>query len=244
MPWPLLKSPAQPLARPAFHLGGKAIARNTAFNIVGQMVPLVVGIDHHALRHPTPGPRPLRHPGTGLDRAGLLRAFRSGDRSRHHQVCGRTARPRGNRPHPFRCLDRPRDSIRHGATRWRSAPASSPVLVDRILKIPAGARADTLWVSLTLAVSFRINFAIGSLKGFLSAIQRFDLVNAIAVPTSALVRHPGWGVGARLWPSWHRATPSRQPGRGRSGAHFVFCLQKLPGPRAPLRVRPLSSVAC
>ena len=36
--------PALPLARPAFHVGGKTIARNTFLNIVGQAAPLLVGV--------------------------------------------------------------------------------------------------------------------------------------------------------------------------------------------------------
>ena len=64
--------------------------------------------------------------------------------------------------------------------------AASPVFVNRLLKIPAGLRPDAHWVFLILAVSFPINFAGGSLRGVLSASQRFDLLNAIGIPSSAL----------------------------------------------------------
>ena len=64
--------------------------------------------------------------------------------------------------------------------------AASPLLVHRLLKIPPGLQADARWVFLTLAVSLPIGFATSSLRGVLAASQRFDLLNAIGIPASAL----------------------------------------------------------
>jgi O-antigen/teichoic acid export membrane protein len=64
--------------------------------------------------------------------------------------------------------------------------AASPALVNHLLKVPPGLRPDAHWVFMILALCFPINFAGGSLRGVLAAFQRFDLVNAISIPTSAL----------------------------------------------------------
>ncbi|SPE32174.1 Membrane protein involved in the export of O-antigen and teichoic acid [Acidobacteriia bacterium SbA2] len=220
--------PAQPLARPAFHLGGKAIARNTAFNIVGQMVPLVVGV--------VTTPYVIQH--LGPDRFGILALvwivlgyFALFDLGIGPATTKFVAELLGQGE-----IDRI-PSVVWTALATQSGmgllagvllAASSPVLVHRILKIPAGLQPDTLWVFLTLAVSFPINFAIGSLKGFLSAIQRFDLVNAIAVPTSALwyvipvgALALGFGLpGIALLLVVSRVVAL--------AAHFVFCLRSYP----------------
>lgn len=63
---------------------------------------------------------------------------------------------------------------------------ATPALVDRLLRIPPNLRSEALWVFLTLAVSLPVAFATGSLAGVLSAWQRFDLLNAVNIPFSCL----------------------------------------------------------
>lgn len=64
--------------------------------------------------------------------------------------------------------------------------AATPALVSDVLRIPASLQTEARVVFFILAVSFPIDFANGSLQGVLMATQRFDLVNAVAVPSSAL----------------------------------------------------------
>jgi O-antigen/teichoic acid export membrane protein len=64
--------------------------------------------------------------------------------------------------------------------------AATPFLVDHLLKIPLGIRSEADWVFLILAASLPVGFAAGSLGGVLAASQRFDLLNAIGIPSSAL----------------------------------------------------------
>ena len=63
---------------------------------------------------------------------------------------------------------------------------STPLLVDRLLKIPAELHPQARLMFLILAVALPIDFASGSMRGVLAASQRFDLLNALAVPSSAL----------------------------------------------------------
>ncbi len=61
----------------------------------------------------------------------------------------------------------------------------TPRLVDDMLKIPLALHSEAHIVFLLLALSFPIDFVNGSLQGMLMATQRFDLVNVVAVPSSA-----------------------------------------------------------
>jgi len=62
----------------------------------------------------------------------------------------------------------------------------SPLLADRLLKIPPELHAQARWIFLILAVALPVDFATGSLQGVLAASQRFDLLNALGIPSSAL----------------------------------------------------------
>lgn len=64
--------------------------------------------------------------------------------------------------------------------------AASGLLADRVLKIPAGLHGEARLIFIILAFSLPIDLANGSFQGMLMASQRFDLVNAIGVPSSAL----------------------------------------------------------
>jgi O-antigen/teichoic acid export membrane protein len=64
--------------------------------------------------------------------------------------------------------------------------AATPLLVHRVLKIPPGLQGEAEVVFWVMAAGLPLGFAAGSLGGVLAAAQRFDLFNAVAVPSSAL----------------------------------------------------------
>jgi O-antigen/teichoic acid export membrane protein len=165
---------------------GRTIARNTALNIVGQVVPLVAGV--------VAMPYVVHH--LGPDRFGLLALvwivvgyFALFDLGIGPATTKFVAELLGKgeiERVPAVVWTALATQSAMGLLAGLLLAAVSPMLVHRLLRIPAGLQPDTLWVLLTLAVWFPINFAAGSLRGVLSAFQRFDLVNAIAVPSSVL----------------------------------------------------------
>jgi O-antigen/teichoic acid export membrane protein len=178
--------PAPPLARSAFHVAGKTIARNTALNIIGQVVPLVAGV--------VAMPYVVHH--LGPDRFGLLALvwivvgyFALFDLGIGPATTKFVAELLGKgeiERVPAVVWTALATQSGMGLLAGLLLAAASPMLVHRLLRIPVGLQPDALWVLLTLAVWFPINFAAGSLRGVLSAFQRFDLVNAIGVPTNVL----------------------------------------------------------
>ncbi len=62
--------------------------------------------------------------------------------------------------------------------------AASPYLVEHVLKIPADLQPQARVIFLMMAAALPIDFASGSVQGVLGASQRFDLLNAISIPTS------------------------------------------------------------
>ena len=62
----------------------------------------------------------------------------------------------------------------------------TPVLVAHIIRIPLSLQSETQSVLLILAASLPISFVSGTFQGLLAAHQRFDLWNAVYVPSSAL----------------------------------------------------------
>lgn len=58
----------------------------------------------------------------------------------------------------------------------------SPWLVHSILKVPLGLQAETLHAFYLLAASIPIVISTAGLAGVLSALQRFDILNAIRIP--------------------------------------------------------------
>jgi len=62
-----------------------------------------------------------------------------------------------------------------------------PLLVYRLLNVPPGLIGETKSVFLLMALSLPIVFGTGALRGVLSASQRFDLVNAVKIPSNCLI---------------------------------------------------------
>jgi len=61
----------------------------------------------------------------------------------------------------------------------------TPLLVERILNIPPDLVGEAKATFYLLALSVPVVLASGSFRGVLEASQRFDLVNAVKIPTSA-----------------------------------------------------------
>jgi len=62
----------------------------------------------------------------------------------------------------------------------------TPLLTERILNIPQYLIIDAKYTFYILALSLPIIFISGSFRGVLEAFQRFDLINAIKIPTTIL----------------------------------------------------------
>jgi len=219
---------AQPVTSPALHVGGKILARNTVLNIIGQVVPLLVGF--------ATTPYVIRH--LGPDRFGIL--------SLAWMVVGYFALfDLGIGPATTKFVAEllgKGDVEKLPAVVWTALAtqstmglvagvllaASSPALVNHVFKMPPALRSDARWVFLILAVSFPINFASGSLRGVLAAFQRFDLANAIGVPATALwylIPAAALAFGLDLPGIVLLLVISRVMALG---AHFLFCQRLCP----------------
>ena len=63
---------------------------------------------------------------------------------------------------------------------------AAPLIVRRILNIPAGFEAETILTLRLVGWSLPVMFVASSFRGVLEAAQRFDLVNAVKVPLNVL----------------------------------------------------------
>ena len=171
---------------PALKIGGNVLARNTALNIAGQVIPLVVGVAtmSYVIRH------------LGPDRFGLLSLawlvvgyfalldFGIGPATTKFvaELLGKGEIERL----PALVWTALATQTSFGLLAGVLFAAASPALADHLLKIPPELRSEAHWVFLILAVSLPIGFATGTFQGVLGASQRFDLVNAISIPTVVL----------------------------------------------------------
>jgi O-antigen/teichoic acid export membrane protein len=65
------------------------------------------------------------------------------------------------------------------------AAAISPTLAYRVLKIPISLREEAMWSFFMLSLSLPLVIVNAGLVGLLTAFQRFALINALRVPSSA-----------------------------------------------------------
>jgi O-antigen/teichoic acid export membrane protein len=167
-------------------IGGKLLARNTAVNIAGQVIPLAIGVVtmSYIIRH------------LGPDRFGLLSLawivvgyfalldFGIGPAATKFvaELLGRGEIERL----PALVWTALATQTVFGCVAGVLFAAASPALADRLLKIPPPLRTEAHWVFLILAVSLPIGFATGTFQGVLAASQRFDLVNTVGIPTVVL----------------------------------------------------------
>jgi O-antigen/teichoic acid export membrane protein len=165
---------------------GRQVARNTVLNIVGRVVPLLVAL--------VTMPYVVRH--LGPDRFGLLALawmvvgyFALFDLGIGPATTKFVAELLGKGE-----IERlPQVVWTALATQTLFGIASgvllalgSPLLVNRLLKIPAEIHPEACLIFLILAFALPVDFASGSMRGVLAASQRFDLLNALTIPASAL----------------------------------------------------------
>jgi len=169
-----------------FKVGSRLLARNTAVNMAGQIIPLVVGVAtmSYVIRH------------LGPDRFGLLSIawlvvgyftlldFGIGPATTKFvaELLGKGEIERL----PALVWTALLTQTGFGVVAGLLFAAGTPVLTDHLLKIPPYLRSEAHWVFLILAVSLPIGMASGTFQGVLCASQRFDLVNVISIPTMML----------------------------------------------------------
>ncbi len=168
---------------PNAHLSsGPVLARNTAWNLLGFLAPMVVA----AFAIP-----PLIH-ALGKDRFGVLALgwavvgyFGLFDFGLGRAVTQLVAEKLG------RARDREIPGLFWTALLLMSAIALvgmavflavSPWLVHRVLKIPTAIQGETIQAFYLLAISVPIVVSTTGLRGLLEAYQRFDLTTAIRIP--------------------------------------------------------------
>jgi O-antigen/teichoic acid export membrane protein len=171
---------------PALKIGGSLLARNTVLNVAGQVIPLLVGV--------ATMPYVIRH--LGPDRFGLLSLawvvvgyfglFDLGIGPAATKFVAELLGKGETEKLPTVVWTALATQSSFGLLAGLLLATSSPALVNHFLKVSLALRADAHWVFLILAVSFPISFPVGSLRGVLAASQRFDLLNAIGIPSRAL----------------------------------------------------------
>ncbi len=180
------ETPSPPTAAHSLQIGGSVLARNTAINLVGQVVPLLVAV--------AAMPYVIRH--LGPDRFGLLslawivvgyfallnlgigpattkfvaELLGKGEIEKLPELVWTALAS-------LSCL---------GLAAGILLAAASPALVDRLLRIPSALHGQAHEIFLILAISLPISFANSSLGGVLVASQRFGLLNAISIPSGIL----------------------------------------------------------
>lgn len=167
-------------------ISGRILARNTILNLIGQVVPLLVGIITI----------PLIVRGLGTERFGLfsliwvvLGYFTVFDLGLGRATTKYVA-----------------EALGKGETKqvsnivWTAVTVQlifgiigsvivligTPLLVERVLNISAPLHAEALATFYVLALSVPIVLISSSFSGVLEAAQRFDLINAVKIPSSVL----------------------------------------------------------
>jgi len=166
-------------------ISGKLLARNTLLNFLGQVVPLLVGVVTI----------PLIVRGLGTDRFGLLSLawvvvgyfgiFDLGLGQATTKFVAETLGKGKEEQVPqivwTAVTIQAILGIVWGFILWEI----TPLLVERILNIPPELVSEARVTFYLLAFSIPINLVFISFRGVLEAYQRFDLVNAVKIPTNA-----------------------------------------------------------
>ncbi len=161
---------------------GRLLARNTLVNLVGQVIPRLVGL----------GAIPIIVRGLGTDGYGILSLallvlgyFSLFDLGLGLATTKFVAAYLGQN----RVEEVPRlvwtslvMQLLVGVLGGLGLAASAPLLVSRVLHIPPALVGEAKTTFLLLAVSVPLVLGAATLQGVLSATQRFDLVNAVLIP--------------------------------------------------------------
>jgi O-antigen/teichoic acid export membrane protein len=163
---------------------GRLLARNTIWNLLGQILPMVVGIVTI----------PLIIRGMGVERFGVLSLawvvvgyFSLFDLGLGRALTKFVADKLGTIDEhviPSLAWTSLLLMLILGVIGAMVGLAFSPWLVHRLLKIPSGLQAEALRGFYLLAVSIPVVTTTAGLRGILEALQRFRIVNVIRIPTS------------------------------------------------------------
>lgn len=174
--------------KPSSHVdvSGRVLARNTLLNLIGRVAPLLVSI--------VTIPYVIRH--LGADRFGLLSLawmvvgyfalFNLGIGPATTKFVAELLGKNEIDKLPELVWTALVSQTCFGVFAGIILALASPLLVDHLLKIPADLHSQARSVFIILAFALPLDFASGSLQGVLGASQRFDLLNAVTVPSSAL----------------------------------------------------------
>lgn len=165
----------------------RLIARNTIFNLLGQGIPLLVGLIA----------MPVAAKGLGPDRFGLLSlawviagyfmVFDLGlGRATTKYVAEMLATGKDNQV-PIVVWSSLCTQLIFGLVGAWAFILLTPALVTHMLKIPASLQAEARLMFYVLAFGLPVSLAATSLSGALEARQRFDLTNAIRVPSTVIL---------------------------------------------------------
>jgi O-antigen/teichoic acid export membrane protein len=167
-------------------VGGRLLGRNTILNVVGYGVPLLVGVV--AI--------PFTVHGLGVDRYGLLSLvwvmlgyLTIFDLGLGRATTKYVAEALGNGDEdkvPRLAWTAISIQLLFGLLGGLVLAAVTPFLVDSILSVPATLKEEAKAAFYLLALSVPVILVSSSLSGILEAAQRFDLVNAVKVPSNVL----------------------------------------------------------
>lgn len=165
---------------------GRLLARNTGLNFIGQTVPLLVGIVTI----------PFIIQGLGTERFGLLSFvwlvlgyFSIFDLGLGRATTKFVAEALGKgekKQVPSLVWTAVTVQIVLGVIGALILIGITPLLAERILNIPAELIGEAKATFYLLALSVPVVLVSGSFRGVLEASQRFDLVNVVKIPSSAL----------------------------------------------------------
>jgi O-antigen/teichoic acid export membrane protein len=219
-------------AKPGSHLTrGRLLARNTIWNLLGQMLPMAVGVI--AI--------PLLIRGMGVARFGILSLawivvgyfslFDLGiGRALTKLVADKLGANEGHSIPPLAWTSLLLMFLL-GVIGGLVTFAISPLLVHRLLKIPETLQTETLRGFYLLAVSVPVVTVTSGLRGILEAQQRFRTLNLIRIPMS-IFSFAGPLLALPFSPSLVPVIGILIGGRLIGcGAHLFACLQAMPALR-------------
>ncbi|MHB8412425.1 MAG: flippase [Candidatus Acidiferrales bacterium] len=209
--------------------GGRLLARNTIWNLIGGGVPMLVAIVCI----------PILIKGLGKDRFGILALawviigyagfFDLGVGRALTQFVAKKLGAGEDRDVPPLVWTSLFLMLLLGILGGVVVILISPWLVHHALHIPAALQRETLHSFYLLGVSLPIVITTAGLRGFLEAHQRFDLVNALRIPLNAFV----FAGPLLVLPFSHSLFPvvAVLVGGRVIGwvAHLLLCLRVMPG---------------
>lgn len=167
-------------------IGHRVLFRNTILNLIGLVIPLLVGFVTI----------PLVVRGLGNDRFGVLTLvwvvfgyfgmFDLGlGRTTTRYIADALGRDENEKLSPYLWTT---VILQTGIGLVAAAVMHlvSPLLVRRFLNIPEGFIAETILTLRLVGWSLPVMFLSSSFRGVLEAVQRFDLVNAVKIPVNIL----------------------------------------------------------